>query len=1341
MAIKLPKIRTLRSKVLLISILIVGLIIIISTVNYLLLNRLEYYSDLTLKLENLSKKTKELRLVERDILLDSYLGEEFYSTNNSIYAEKFRKSFDELNALYKDIDSEGTSIKNNTINKLMLSMSSDLEIYSIYFNELLDLLKARGYNDYGTIGTLAKTNSELQTYITDNFSDPILLSNTSTLWTYISNYISKRDIKFYENFNIKINVIRNYLRNTYKTNTDSVSIASLSKEQAILVGMYEVLEKTQKNFDELIDLDKNIGLSLEEGKIKELRQIFDRIEHGTIDIESYLLAYNEKASERVQIAMIVFNLLIILLVLFVLIKVERNFTVPFNLFKHHILKLGKGELPEKITLDFNDERHEMLMAINDLTINLDNTRNFVTEVGKGNFNTEVNVFNNTGELGSALVKMKVELQKIAFERSKQESEDKKRNWITQGIAFFNDILRQNSNNIEELAYKVIKSLVDHLDAAQAALYVINDNNKKDLFIELKAAFAFDRRKYITKRIEMGEGLAGRCVLERETIYLEEIPKDYFEISSGLGKAKPTALLLAPLKINDEIYGAIEIASMHKFEDHHKEFAIKVSEAVASAISSVKISLQTANLLRETKIQAEELAAKEEEMRQNMEELQSTQEEAARKEAEASGFVNSVNHSIIRADFTTAGRLEYANTKFLDLMGYTSKEIKGAHVSTFVVESDWAEFEEEWKRIVAGGRHIEREMRYRTKTGHRWFLATYTPIRNIEGGVQRILYLAIDIEEQKSKNLDYKGEITALDRSVIKAEFNTEGILLSANDMFAGNLDYSRKDIEGKEIFAFISNDELERFQKSWRRIAKGLPYEGTIKHVTKSKDDVWFRGTFTSVKDIDGNITKIVYIAYDITTQKRNEDDNKLLLDKANKLADELSSQEEELRQNLDEMRSVQDEMSRKDAIMSSQMEAINRTAAMIELELDGTIVNVNDIFCELFGYVSTDIEGMNHRILIDPIYRKSDKYSEFWESLRKGKVHEGVFKFIRRDSKPIFMKGTYAPVLDDDDNTVKILTLFFDITESKVQEAEIAGQLEAINKTNALIEFDLEGVIYRVNNIFCNLFEYTDTELVGRHHRLLVPIEDKQNDDYKDFWINLRNGHSVNGEFKLVTAKGNLRYLYATYFPINDVDGNPYKIIMLAFDVTQTTEQKDLLLKQKNELELQRVEMQQKVEALNDAMLISNHKERQLNELAEELRASEEELRQNLEELQATQEEMERKNIELEKSSEKMELNEQILKKALEKAKKQALETQEAHSNIITVEEELRQHVEELMATREELERVKFEEKERADKQIEERTKYMQKAVNQFKDKINILNEQIKAKDKEIEMLKDQIK
>ena len=243
---------------------------------------------------------------------------------------------------------------------------------------------------------------------------------------------------------------------------------------------------------------------------------------------------------------------------------------------------------------------------------------FANEIGKGNLDTEFHALSDGDMLGISLLTMRENLKKV-------DEEDRKRNWATKGLAMFGEILRSNNNDIEGLSAAIISNLVKYLNANQGGLFLLNDENKNEIFLELKACYAYERKKFLEKAIFLGEGLVGQCWQEKESIYLTDVPDNYLNITSGLGNANPRNVLIVPLKVNDAIFGVIELAAFDFIENHEVEFVEKMAESIASTISSVKVNMRTSKLLEESQRLSGELQTQEEEMRQNMEELKATQE--------------------------------------------------------------------------------------------------------------------------------------------------------------------------------------------------------------------------------------------------------------------------------------------------------------------------------------------------------------------------------------------------------------------------------------------------------------------------------------------------------------------------------------------------------------------------------------------------------------------------------------------------------------------------------------------------------------------------------------------
>jgi methyl-accepting chemotaxis protein len=437
----------------------------------------------------------------------------------------------------------------------------------------------------------------------------------------------------------------------------------------------------------------------------------------------------------------------LLLIAFIIWLIAHSISRPIKKTTTILKDLADGDIDvnKKIEIKSKDEIGEMANSVNTLIDGLNKTAEFAREIGKGNLEKEFNLLSDKDVLGNALLEMRKSL-KIAQEQEKERKlEDQKQNWATQGLAKFGEILRQNTDDMKEFSYHIIANLVKYIDANQGGIFMINDDDKKDVFIELLSFYAYERRKYMEKRIEVGVGLIGRCVQEQKTIYMTELPEEYINITSGLGQSVPNALLIVPLKVNDEIFGVVELAGFNEFEDHVIRFVEEVGESIASTISTTKINIRTSQLLEQSQQQSEEMAAQEEEMRQNMEELQATQEEAARRSAEMQGLLDALNSANLVIEYDLEGYITSVNNNYLQLVGTTKDKLVGTHHTDNMnlTKAQEKEIEQFWKDLRKG---ISKKETDHVEFGDKKyvFVATYTPIVDEDGNPIKVLKIGTDV---------------------------------------------------------------------------------------------------------------------------------------------------------------------------------------------------------------------------------------------------------------------------------------------------------------------------------------------------------------------------------------------------------------------------------------------------------------------------------------------------------------------------------------------------------------------------------------------------------------------
>ncbi len=298
-------------------------------------------------------------------------------------------------------------------------------------------------------------------------------------------------------------------------------------------------------------------------------------------------------------------------------------------------KVTKGDLDVEISEDikkYNDEIGQMNVALEEMIHNLKDTAEFARQIGEGNLDHQIELLSESDHLRIALKEMNQKLLDATKTQEEKRIEDEKRSWANEGLAKLNEILRKQ-DDVAELSFQILSYLVNYMDANQGGIFIRNNEDQNNIILELQSFYAFNRRKYIKKTFELGEGLVGNCAIEKKRVHLTEIPDNYIQITSGLGGSNPKSLVLVPMKLEEEVLGVIEIASFNSIEDYQIDFLEQASLSIASSLNMAETNKRTSELLEKTQQQAEEMSAQEEEMRQNMEELQATQEESTRRTIE------------------------------------------------------------------------------------------------------------------------------------------------------------------------------------------------------------------------------------------------------------------------------------------------------------------------------------------------------------------------------------------------------------------------------------------------------------------------------------------------------------------------------------------------------------------------------------------------------------------------------------------------------------------------------------------------------------------------------------
>lgn len=378
------------------------------------------------------------------------------------------------------------------------------------------------------------------------------------------------------------------------------------------------------------------------------------------------------------------------LLIFLFMLFRKYVISPLTLLKENTAKhIHTTGLPA-------NEMGSVATCVNETIEQLKDGTQFIQEIGKGNLNIRYHDLDSRYESGKnkladSLIEMQSKLKELNVE-------EQQRQWANDGLAKFIDILRNGGDSIHALGDKIIANLINYTRSNQGGLYLLNDDDKNNLHLETIALFAFDTKKFEVKKIKLGEGILGQTFLEKETTYLTDIPQEFIRITSGLGDANPKSLLVVPLKIDQEIYGVVELASFNDYKDHEIKFVERLSETIASAFASVKSAQKNRALLEESTSATEMMRAQEEEMRQNMEELQATQEEMARKEK---NYIEKISLLEKKSTQGSSAELE-TSKKEVERLTLALEQCKGdlvsAHQKHASTDEDWAIVEEVEKTL-------------------------------------------------------------------------------------------------------------------------------------------------------------------------------------------------------------------------------------------------------------------------------------------------------------------------------------------------------------------------------------------------------------------------------------------------------------------------------------------------------------------------------------------------------------------------------------------------------------------------------------------------------------------
>jgi len=539
---------------------------------------------------------------ESTFKLYGYKAESFYDNKLNDQVSTFNTFIYKYDSLLNkmDIDPE---------KKRKISFYS--KTYQKEFNNLLEKQFERGFKDFGKEGTLRQL-----VHAVENSASEFNPSDLLILRRHEKDFFLRKEKKYVDAFSKS-------LKDFMKKNVGFSFNNSFEKDK-----LAEQISTYGEKFYQIVDLEQEIGFTEKDGINGKLMSIVENFILETNRLETSLMQEKE-FYQKLHFTILVIVMIIIftgsiVYTLNLANKIER----PINVVKAYLEKLCLGLIPKPLETNTSDVvLKTIISSLNQLRERISGVNDSLRKIGSGKYSFEIDVKSAEDETGNSLKIMRDNLINI-------KKEDDQRNWSNEGYTMFSNLMR-HYHEVNALSTAFISELAHYLKANQIFLFTINENeeDREKSVLKLEAAFAFNKRKFLQKEFYAGEGLTGQCYLEKQTIYLNEVPEEYTEITSGLGDAGPRSVLIVPIKTTEYIVGVIEIASFKEFQAYEIEFCEKLAENLASVLASMKINEHTKHLLETTKSQTENLRMQEEEMRQNLEEMEAIQEEMHRKESE------------------------------------------------------------------------------------------------------------------------------------------------------------------------------------------------------------------------------------------------------------------------------------------------------------------------------------------------------------------------------------------------------------------------------------------------------------------------------------------------------------------------------------------------------------------------------------------------------------------------------------------------------------------------------------------------------------------------------------
>ena len=580
------------------------------------------------------------------------------------------------------------------------------------------------------------------------------------------------------------------------------------------------------------------------------------------------------------------GIIVVIVALMIGILFSRFLVSPLLTLTQTMNLLRKGVLPSKVDKKSSDEFGTMSEIVNNLVQSLKRTANFAHQIGQGNFEADFQPLSDQDTLGNSLINMRDSIQDA-------EKKDKERNWIVSGVAEIGEILRTN-DNLEQLGDEILAFVTQKIQAIQGAFYVMNDDDDRDKFIEMKASYAYKKKKYLSGNFKIteryAEGLVGQAAIEQDIVLRTEIPDDYVTITSGiLGDQKPKSILVVPLITDEQVYGVLEFASFDKFSSSQVKFVQEISLIIARTIFNIKVNARTRNLLEESQKMSNELQEQQEILRQNAEEMAATQEELQRTNSRLEDQIEEVNRTQKRTQlllenasevitiYEKDGTIRYISPSVERILGYTQNEMTAINDIKYVQEEDAEDVKNMFKQLIAKPHEaVTLQYEYKRKDGDTIWLEATGSNHLDDPAIQGILLNSRDITEKRRAEQEerMRSKMQALSENSpdLITRFDKEGQFFYINPTisnYTGNDPefYLRKKIQEVEL----ANPIVDEWMKILGKVDQSNAKISTEMDFPSAQGDRVMQVNAIPEFDEQEALESILVVSHDITERKQIE--------------------------------------------------------------------------------------------------------------------------------------------------------------------------------------------------------------------------------------------------------------------------------------------------------------------------------------------------------------------------------------------------------------------------------------------------------------------------------------